>query len=781
MMLGWLKQRAPRAARLGTRKLVRAPLVCGLGGALAFAVALIACLAFPYPRASLAPANTSSLTIVDRRGHLLWQAAGPHGGRESWTPLPEISMHLRNATLAAEDHRFFDHSGIDPRGLARALWLNVTRSRSRSGGSTITMQLSRLLRPELAERSLVNKARQVLDAARLERALSKSQILEQYLNRVYYGHGAWGVAAAARHFFDKSSADLPPAEAALLAVLPRGPRLYDPDRAPEALRARRDQLLGRMHALGWLDARAHAIAVATPMRLAKRKPAYRAPHFVDLVRSRLPEGLLKGTRVETTLDLALQERVEVAVQRHLASIGGRHLTQAGIVIMRNQDGAILAMVGSGDYAREPDGAVNVITAMRRPGSTLKPFVYALAMEQGDSPATLAFDVILPGEALQPYTADVKQHGFARYREALAGSYNLAAVHTLARVGVPSLLARLRKAGVHSLRGPDESYGLGLAIGEAEFTALEYTGAFAAFGTGGLAVRPHAISHIEKLGASEGPRVTAGERIIRHRVFEEDVAYLVFDMLSDSDARRPMFARQAPMELPFAVALKTGTTRAYTDTLAFGTTAQYTVGAWGGNFDGSPTQTVMAMQGAAPLVRAAFVALAALYGDPTAPPRPDALVRAPVCGLSGRTAGPECPGRKWEWFRSGTQPDPHDVCPFHVQRCGKSHTRFPPELEGWARSHGLLAPDPCGASLASPPPRIVYPMPGALFRLDAHRPLARQLPPLRATPENGQLRWLIDGQALGDFVPTPGPHTLSAISPSGRDSVQIRFEGGPQAP
>ena len=352
----------------------------------------------------------------------------------------------------------------------------------------------------------------------------------------------------------------------------------------------------------------------------REHPELRAPHFVEHVLAQLDPGERAGATIETTLDRPLQQRLEIAVRDHLEAVGGRGISQAGVVVIRNRDGAVLAMVGSRDYfdARHA-GAVNVTTIRRRPGSTLKPFVYGLALEAGDSPATLAYDVVLPGETRETYTAEVKQHGVARYRESLAGSYNLAAVHTLARVGAPALVERLRRAGLTTLDAPDETYPLSLAIGEAEFRIIEYAGAFAAFGNGGRAVAPRAITRVRVPGgAQREPAIAAPTP-----VFTPEVAYLIFDILSDPDARRPMFGSSAPMNLDFPVALKTGTTRAYTDDLAFGTTAEYTVGAWGGNFDGSPTAGVMAMQGAAPLVRAAFVALAARFGPPTAPARPPA--------------------------------------------------------------------------------------------------------------------------------------------------------------
>jgi penicillin-binding protein 1C len=262
------------------------------------------------------------------------------------------------------------------------------------------------------------------------------------------------------------------------------------------------------------------------------------------------------------------------------------------------------------------------------------------------------------------------------------------------------------------------------------------------------------------------------------VFGPETAYLIFDILSDPDARRPMFGSSAPMMLDFPVALKTGTTRAYTDDLAFGTTAEYTVGAWGGNFDGSPTAGVMAMQGAAPLVRAAFVSLAARFGAPTAPERPASLERGEVCALSGMLAGPDCP-HKHESFVRGTAP--RQLCTWHRRACGRREVRYPPELEGWARVHGLvqarpfacpdgLEPNGGGATLA-----ITYPADGARFLLDPERPPAQQRPPLRAIPARAPVRWTVDGVAADRFVPTPGAHLIRASLGGVAREITISFD------
>ena len=720
--------------------------------------------AVPYPVERLAVASAAALSVVDRHGRTFWRSGGASGERRDWVALTQIAPIAVQAALAAEDHRFYEHGAVDALGVLRALWLNLRSLRASYGASTISMQLVRLAEPELNTHRVSGKLLQALHAARLERALSKAEILEQYLNRAYYGNGAFGLEAAARLYFGSHAAQLSAGQAAFLAALPRAPNGYDPYRHRARADARMRHILGQLRALGWLSPEQTRLALDAPLVLHRERTQTAARHFLDHLLITLPGAELQGARIESTLDLELQERLEVATRRHLANVGSRAVTQAGLIVIDNRSGDILAMVGSSDYDDvQHQGAVNVTSLPRRAGSTLKPFVYALALERGDSPATLAYDVILPGESAETYTADVRQHGFARYRESLAGSYNLAAVHTLQKVGVRSLVDRLRLAGVTTLRDDAASYGPDLAIGNAEIRLIEYAGAFAAFGNRGRAVRPRAVRRITGPGRAGAERAFA---TTTSSVFAPAIAYQIFDILSDPDARRPMFGRSAPLELGFPVALKTGTTRGYTDNLAFGTTREFTVGAWAGNFDGTPMEGMMAMQGAAPLVRSAFVALAALYGAPTAPDRPEQLEQREVCSLSGERPGPDCPGRKHEWFTpaAARQLDAAQACSFHVQPAiadggARSGVRFPPQLAPWARAHAL--PDLARSKRGSSAPlAIVYPAPDSLFQLDPHRSAAAQVPPLQALPADG-VRFQIDGKPAREFRPTPGRHLLRA--------------------
>jgi penicillin-binding protein 1C len=725
----------------------------------------VAVYAVDFPRELLDKAPASSLSVFDQNGVTLRQEATSAGTREQWVTLDKIAPALVEATLASEDNDFYEHSGVDWSALARAAWLNLRGGEF--GGSTITMQLVRLTAN--TSRSLPGKLRQMVLARRLERTLSKREILEQYLNRVYYGHGAWGAEQAAHVYFDKHAADLSLGEAAFLAVLPRGPRFYDPFQAQERALDRRAHILRLMEKHGYVTRADRELAERVPLDLDKHKPHFRAPHFVELVKQRLPAPFRRGAMVQTTLDWPLQRQVEVALATHLDHVASRHVGQAAVIVMRNADGAILAMVGSRNYADDAsNGAFNGVTARLRPGSTLKPFVYGAAFERGDTPASIALDLVLPEDTHESYSTDVKSHGFARYRESLAGSYNLSAVHTLQRVGVPTVLRKLRTAGLSTLDRPDDEYDWGLAIGHAETRLIDLVTAFSSFGRGGRPIQPRAID----LARSSRGSTWSEPTMQRDRVFSEEVSYLLYDILSDPDARKPMFGDRVPLELPFRVALKTGTTKAYTDLWAIGVTREYTVGVWAGNFDGSPTYHVMSSEGATPLVRAVYTAIAARYGNPTAPDRPSTIVSADVCPLSGKRPGPYCEHHKRELFIQGHVPT--QTCDWHQLVCGVPAVVYPAELRPWTKFTGRPTPPSCVAADPNAPVSITSPPRGARYILEPYRPATAQRPPLTAVPAD-DVRWTIDGEPAETWVPRPGTHEIVAVRGDAHDAVTIVYE------
>lgn len=655
-----------RAARWGLLGVA----VAALAGLSALHVAAL----WDYDRSRLDPAAGGPLVITDRRGEVLRRVASPEGrpGRESWVPLAEIPPLVVSTFLVAEDSGFYDHGGIAWRGVARALWLNLRERRLGYGGSTITQQLVRMVHSPGEPRTAANKIGEAVLAMRMERSLSKDEILEQYLNRAYFGNGAYGIEAAARLYYDKPARALSPGEATLLAVIPRAPTAYDPIESLEAALERRDHVFGLLAEAGVMSAEEIDRARRqTPAPELHREP-WLARHFTDHVLESLPAKVRhRGGTVETTLDAVLQRRLEAAVRDHVAERSGDNLDQAGMVVLDTASGEVLAMVGSAGWDTE-GGEINIATRRRHPGSALKPFIYALALEAGDHPASIAFDVHDAPSAYRVTHLTQRERGPVRYREALAGSYNLAAIHTLERVGLTAMMSALRRAGVADLEADPDTYGLRLALGSAKVRLLDLAAGYGFLARGGRVTRPRSIRVVRGLSAGWQP-----PRAPDVRVFSPQTAWLVMDMLSDPEARRPAFGAELPVDLPFPVAVKTGTSRGFADTVTVAVTEEVTVAAWGGNFDGVPTQGLIAMEASAPLVRAGLLAVA---GDRSLslPPAPPAIESAAVCPVSGMRPGAHCPHRKLERFAAGTAP--RESCDWHRP---DGSIEYPEAIAAWA--------------------------------------------------------------------------------------------------
>lgn len=633
-------------------RLVRGILLAAIASIAVLAlIALLYVRLSPYPAPRLRPEASSSLTLTDRNGEVLRVLPLASGGRAEWIGIDKIPSELVDATLAGEDSRFLKHHGVDPVGVVRAGLLALRHGRLMSGASTITMQLARMVEPH--RKSLFGKIGEMLTALRMERAIGKRDILEQYLNRAYYGNGAFGVEAASQRYFGKSANALGPGEAVLLAVLPRAPRGYDPLLHLETALSRREHVLDLMVAQGLLPPDKRERIEREPIVFAKPESPTFAGHFVDYVMSQLGPRTGGGT-LRTTLDATLQRRLEIAVKDHIADRRARGLAQAGLVVLDPSTGAIRAMVGSEDYRGGDGGQNNILTTLRHPGSALKPFIYAMAIENGKNPASIAQDRLGAVASYHP-RKQMHEHGRARFREALAGSYNLAAVEVLDGIGVPAVLERLRGLGLSPLAGTSKDYGLDLALGSAKIRLLDLAAAYGFLVSSGRAALPQALADQETEYAPESMSAQA--------------SWLVMDMLSDPDARRAIFGADLPLDLPFKVAAKTGTSSGFADTLAVAATQEAVAAAWAGSFDGSGSKGTLAMWSAAPLVRAALLAVADLAGHPlTLPTAPAGIVSRDVCRITGQLAGAGCP-RKHEHFVAGQEP--RTTCPKRHDNSSKS--------------------------------------------------------------------------------------------------------------
>jgi penicillin-binding protein 1C len=611
---------------------------------IAIHAAMIAIVVAPFDPAALA-ATSEPLAIIDRHGAPIATLAAEDADRLHWTRLGDIPAIAVSAVIESEDEQFWRHRGVDGAGIARAAWLDVRGGRF--GGSTLTMQLARMLIDGDAPRTITAKLRETLLALRIERAVDKRTILEQWMNRAYFGNGAIGFEAAAQLYFGKPARALSDGEASLLAVLPRAPTAYDPLRHLAAATARRDRVLDLLVRRGVIVS-ARDIR-ATPIAVGRHAPANAAPHFVHWLVGQLPPDVRRaGGVVHTSLDLALQRVIERRVGERVAELSHRGLGQAGVVVLDTQTTEVRAMVGSTSWTASQ---INVTTRRRHPGSALKPFVYAAAIEAGASPASIAWDTRASADA---YFAPISgvEHGPVRFREALASSYNFAAVSVLQQVGVPRVMTALATAGVAALPGTPRDYGLRLALGAAKVRLVDLTAGYGFTVRGGTVGTPTAITSIERSdGAAWRP-----PRALDRRVFSPQTAWLVMDMLADPEARRPGFGMELAFDLPFRVAAKTGTARGFSDTWAVGATREVIAGAWAGTIDGTATQGIVGMDAAAPLVRDAL--LAAANGAPlTLPPPPDGadgVEPVEVCAISGMAPGPHCP-RVHDYVARGRAP------------------------------------------------------------------------------------------------------------------------------
>ena len=548
------------------------------------------------------------LSVLDRAGVLLGRLPSACPRRGQFTRLDAIPRLLQQLVIASEDARFEQHHGVDPRAIARALGSNLQAGRVVSGASTLTMQLARLLRAAPHRRALSTKLLQAWDALTLERLLSKPQILEAYFNLAYYGASAYGVGDAARSYFGRELAALAPDELALLALLPRAPEAYNLRRHPERAQRRRRQLASLWRARGVLApeqaarmARSSLSLSAVPARAPER-----AAHFVRWVASELPAAQRARAGVlHTTLDLGLQLQLEALVRQHVDELRPRGVTEAALLVLDTQSAEVRALVGSYAFERSQ---INAVTRRRQLGSLLKPFVYGLAIERGASPASIVADVGDVPSAYRSRDWVGREAGPLSYREALAGSYNLAAVHVLEGVGVGALHQLLRRAGVAELASAPPRYGLPLALGSARVRLIDVAAGYGFLARAGATRRARGSVRLEHPDGSVWRPEVARDQLL----FSAATSRQVAAMLADPAARHRRFGRGLPLDplepndaAMAGVALKTGTASGMADLSAIVVSPELTVAAWCGRFDGRPTQGLSGMWGALPLARRAL--------------------------------------------------------------------------------------------------------------------------------------------------------------------------------
>ena len=734
----------------------------GIFAAFVVAVAVwIRCGALPPGLLDLDP--FVSTEVVDRDGVPLYEARSDQGGRSRAVDAGRLPDMLVRATLAAEDVRFRRHFGVDPIALLRAAWHDLRAGRFVEGGSTITQQTVKILTSR--RRTAAGKLREALLALRLERRLAKDEILALYLSVAPYGNQLVGAEAASQAYFGCPAGNLTPAQAALLAGLPQRPGALNPYRYLDRARERQRWVLARMRDGGAITAAEYEAALAERLIIRPPETAWRAPHFV--LRALATAGQSAPRRLETTLDASLQAEVAGILSMHRRRLLQHGAHNVAVAVMDNRSGEWLAWEGSGDYFDdEHGGAIDGVVTPRQPGSALKAFTYALAFEQGFTPASVLPDVPVhfptaeTGVLYSPRNYDGVFRGPLRARAALAGSENVPAVWLLSRAGVPDLLRLLRRAGFTTLDRTADHYGYALTMGDAEVRLDELVAAYAVIARGGVWRAPSMLR-----GVARAPSDAAdGERLLAERS-----AWWVADVLSDAHARAYVFGSGGSLDFPFPVAAKTGTSQSYHDNWTVGFTREVTVGVWVGNFDRSPLVSSSGITGAAPIFHDVMLAaqrrvagrVDSRGGDVLERPRD--LVPRTICALSGLEATALCPRVRTEWLAAGGPPGP---CRWHRLAGTRVAVAWPSTYRAWARGQGLL--DATVPAPPAPPPavrvahhderaladtvtlRIVNPPAGAVYLRDPTLRAEFQTLPLRAAADGraGALTWTVDGRAVG---------------------------------
>jgi penicillin-binding protein 1A len=609
-------------------------------------------------------------------------------------PLTEIPPMLRQAVLAIEDDRFFNHKGVDLRGIARALWRNLRQGELAEGGSTITQQLARNVFLT-QERSVSRKVSEILLALEIERRLTKEEILERYMNQVYFGQGAYGVEMAARVYFGKSVKSITLPEAALLAGLVRAPSLYTPYRNFPLAKQRQETVLGRMASLGYISTEEAANARRARVTLAPASNAglagIRAPYFISYILPKLIETYGEdmiykgGLRIYTTLNPSLQSAAEKALRAGLESAKKRRLKigQGAIVSLDPMTGAVRALVGGTDFSQSQFN--RAWQARRQPGSAFKVFVYTAAIAAQYPPTKILIDSpvtiqIAGSRPWRPRNYDGRYSGAVSMRRAIEKSLNVPAARMIQELGPDKVVEMAKAMGIESPLSPIYS----LALGSLDVTPLEMASAFGTLANGGLRVRPYSITRITD---AKG-RVIVDNRPQREVGVSPDVAYVMTDILKGVILRGTATAAQ----IGRPAAGKTGTTDDYRNAWFIGYTPRLSTSVWVGNDDNAPMARVTG--GSIPAqIWASFMKVATASHDKEDWQRPEGVVVATVCGGSGRLATQDCPSPRREVFIRGTAPTSYDLTPPPIDPLNGEAGAQPAQLSITAPQDGAAAHPP----------------------------------------------------------------------------------------
>ena len=752
-------------------------------GAKLLRVAILIIAYYAYPtwatgtfngvKSSFTPSDTQ---ILDRNGELLQRIRTDATVRRGqWVALSDVSPALRTALVLSEDKRFYEHSGVDWRAVSAAAWGNLWNSKTR-GASTITMQLAGLLDGDLQRgkdgkggRNVVQKIGQTVSAQMLEQHWRKDQILEAYLNLVPLRGELVGIDAVSRTLFGKAAHGLDEREAAITAALLRAPN------ARATVVARRAcEVLGQMQRGTKTDCEVLDLTTTAALQRKSFEASEGiAPHLAQRVLSARAESPVPASKpaITTTLRAPLQRFAVQTLQQHLRELRGRHVEDGAVLVLDNASGEVLAWVGSSgelSAAAEVDG----VTALRQPGSTLKPFLYAQAIaERRITAASLLEDaathIPTAGGLYIPQNYDHHFKGWVSARTALGASLNVPAVRTLVMVSPDAFHKQLKAVGL-PLKESGDFYGYSLALGSAEVSLLSISNSYRTLSNGGgyspVSFLPHVRTDIRTVVSSLSPRESAGNngdaRAGTPPAIDPRAAFIVTDILADPMARARTFGTDSVLATRFWTAVKTGTSKDMRDNWAIGFSQRYTVGVWVGNASGAPMWDVSGTTGAAPIWAALMNHLHKT--EPSrAPQAPAGLVQARVAFGAPSAGSQPTEASRSEWFLQGTE-QTQITTMFIANKAINTRAR------GQNTSH----------SLAETRSRITAPVSGTIIALDPDIPPNRQR--VSFTAEGSHLRWLMDGKpfakgATAQWLPWPGRHLVQIADARGTVLDEVRLE------
>lgn len=606
----------------------------------------------PFSKEELQKNESRVLKIYDRNNILLANLFPEYGGFYKEVKYSDLPQNLIEAVISAEDKNFFKHKGIDYKAILRAFISNLLNRKIVSGGSTITQQLSKSIINR--KRNYINKFYEALDSIRLEKNLTKEEILTEYLNRIFFGNNCYGIGAAAELYFKKEVKDLNINESVILASIIKSGTKFNPYKYEERLHLRKIYVLAQMKNNNYIKEEEYNNYINENITIYKNKEKYtfKAPHFVMYIKDSLDKLKYSNiTEVKTTLDYKMQKEASLVISNASQSLHSFNVRNISCVILNAKTGEVLSMIGSMDYFdKETDGSVNGAIALRQPGSALKPFLYAYLFDKGESPASVIGDIKTyinsPGGDYIPENFDRKYRGPVTIRDALANSLNIPAVRWLSKYSLKDFQNILLKSGLRSIDKNPDYYGYSLVLGSAEVRLIDLSSAYTIFPNSGIFINHYSAVSLKK---ENGDIFYFPKKSYTHkRVISKESAYLINKILSDRNARMGSFRSYRGLVYPFSIAIKTGTSKGSRDAWAIGYTKDYIVGLWLGDFKGSEMINITGGNGAVPILYDLFSMLNKSQKE-TKWDKPKDIIEREICLISGKLRGEFCKETRLEEF------------------------------------------------------------------------------------------------------------------------------------